>query len=99
MHQTPLIVLTPDQLQECLRAIVREELSRLLPELLSHQQTKEEPYLTIEDVSQLLGVSEVTIHKWKKEGKLPFHRLGGRVYFLATEVRSAMKTINCKRIN
>ena len=47
-------------------------------------------FLTIQEVSKLLGVSLVTLHKWKKQGKIKFHRFGSRIRFRKSEV------LNCK---
>jgi excisionase family DNA binding protein len=49
-----------------------------------------EEFLTIQEVSKLLGVSLVTPHKWKKQGKIKFHRFGSRIRFRKSEV------LNCK---
>jgi len=42
---------------------------------------KEEQLLAIKELAEHLGVNKPTIQTWKKEVKLPFHRLGRRVYF------------------
>lgn len=48
--------------------------------------------LKIEDVCNLLKVSKVTIHKWKKEGKIPYHRISSRIFFKRSEVLSSLKS-------
>lgn len=45
-----------------------------------------EDFLTVKQVSKLLGVSLVTVHKWKKDGKLKFHRFGTRIRFQKSEI-------------
>ena len=68
-----------------LRIPLDELVSRLKAELLpaitqqQPQETKEEEFLTAKQVSKLLGVSLVTLHKWKKDGKIKFHRFGSRI--------------------
>lgn len=47
---------------------------------------EEETLLTVEEVAEYLEVSKVTIHTWKREGKLPFYRMGRRVYFKKSEI-------------
>lgn len=89
-----IIFLTPEQLQENIRQAVRAEFEVCFKQ--TQQLPKEEPYLTIKDVCSLLGVSEATIHAWKKTGELPFHRIGRRVYFLASEIRATAKPVNRK---
>ncbi len=67
-----------------------ELISRLKLEFLPTRETdnKEttEDFLTAKQVSKLLGVSLVTIHKWKKDGKLKFHRFGSRIRFQKSEI-------------
>ena len=45
-----------------------------------------EDFLTAKQVSKLLGVSLVTLHKWRKDGKLKFHRFGTRIRFQKSEI-------------
>ena len=50
-----------------------------------------EDFLTVKQVAKLLGVSLVTVHKWKKEGKLKFHRFGTRIRFQKSEILNSEK--------
>lgn len=51
----------------------------------------EDEFLTAKQVSKLLGVSLVTLHKWKKEGKIKFHRFGTRIRFKRSEILNVEK--------
>ena len=42
-------------------------------------------------VGYLDNISLVTLHAWMKQG-LPYHKQGGRVYFLKSEVMEYIKT-------
>jgi excisionase family DNA binding protein len=53
--------------------------------------------MTIEDVAKFLTTSEVTIHKWKKQKKIPFYRIGRRVYFKKNEIVLAMNSSQLKK--
>ncbi|WP_207511074.1 helix-turn-helix domain-containing protein [Longitalea luteola] len=55
----------------------------------SHK-TEEEPLLTRKEVAYIFRVSLVTLHEWMKQG-LPFHKQGGRVHFLRSEVMDYLK--------
>lgn len=46
----------------------------------------DEDFLNAKQVSKLLGISLVTLHKWKKDGKLKFHRFGTRIRFRKSEI-------------
>ena len=45
-----------------------------------------EDFITAKEVSIILGISLVTLHKWKKDGKLKFHRFGSRIRFKKSEI-------------
>lgn len=51
----------------------------------------EDEFLTAKQVSKLLGVSLVSLHKWKKEGKIKFHRFGTRIRFKRSEILNVEK--------
>ena len=46
----------------------------------------------IDEIAELLSVSKVTIHDWKRKGKVPFHRIGSRVYFKKSEVLESLSS-------
>lgn len=50
-----------------------------------------EDFLTAKQVSKLLGVSLVTLHKWKRDGKIKFHRFGSRIRFKKSEILNVEK--------
>ena len=55
--------------------------------------TKEttEDFITVKEVARLLGVSLVTVHKWKKDGKLKFYQFGSRIRFKKSEILGTEK--------
>lgn len=55
-------------------------------------QQPEKP-ITIDRVCELLSKSKVTVHKWKSEGRLPYHRISNKVYFYESEILAALKPI------
>ena len=46
--------------------------------------------LNVEQTCALLGVSRVTIHKWKKQKLIVSYRIGRRIYFKKHELIKAM---------
>ncbi|MBN8858655.1 MAG: helix-turn-helix domain-containing protein [Sphingobacteriales bacterium] len=54
------------------------------------EQSQEEPLLTRKEIAGMFRISLVTLHDWMKRG-LPFHKQGGRVYFLRSEVLEYVK--------
>ena len=51
-------------------------------------------FISLDAVAKLLRVSKVTLHSYKKQGKIPFHRIGRRVLFRKNEILDCLKTIN-----
>lgn len=43
--------------------------------------------LTIKESSEYLGVAEVTVRRWAKDGKLPFHKVGKNYVFGVDDLR------------
>lgn len=87
------ILLTPIRLCE-LEILIQNSVERALFENNKKQTTTQSPeeFLTIQQVSKLLGVSLVTLHKWKKEGKIKFHRFGSRIRFKKSEIMNVGKS-------
>jgi excisionase family DNA binding protein len=85
------ILLSPislDELENRLFARFKTELLSTAPQ--TAKQTEDE-FLTAKQVSKLLGVSLVSLHKWKKDGKLKFHRFGTRIRFKRSEILNVSK--------
>ncbi|MGZ7117711.1 MAG: helix-turn-helix domain-containing protein [Methanobacterium sp.] len=51
----------------------------------------EDSLLKPKDVAKMLSVSRVTISQWMKSGRLPYCRIGTRIYFKKSEVLEAMQ--------
>ena len=87
------VELSPDTLDKLEERIIARFKSEGLSFSPNPTPTKEIDgnYLTIKEVSTLIGVSQVTLHKWKKQGKLKFYRFGSRIRFLKSEVISIDK--------
>jgi predicted DNA-binding protein YlxM (UPF0122 family) len=89
MEQTVLFSLDVQELKELIRAGVSEVLSKQP----STSEIKEytDDLLNIQDIQKIFKVSRVTVHKWKKKGLLPFHKMNRKVYFKKSEIIDAMQ--------
>ena len=65
--------------------------SELIPAPTIAAKETTEDFITVKEVARLLGISLVTVHKWKKDGKLKFHRFGSRIRFRKSEVENMEK--------
>ena len=81
--------------------LISELKNSLIPELkaqLSAQFQPKEPteYLTRSEVCKLLKIDLSSLHRWRKEGKIPSYGLGNRVYFKRSEVE---QIINANKLS
>jgi len=49
-------------------------------------------FLSVKQAMTLIGVSRVTLHRWRAQGLLHAHKIGGRVLYLREEVMRALTT-------
>ncbi|MBL7854846.1 MAG: helix-turn-helix domain-containing protein [Cyclobacteriaceae bacterium] len=88
---TQLILTTRDEL----RSLLREEfdLQNSKQEVTSNDET----LLKRTEVAKLFGVSLVTVHAWMYTGKIPFHRIGNRVFFKKGELFDSMSKVKIRK--
>lgn len=67
------------------------ELKDLISES-SEQAKPKEDYVDIEAICQLLKISKDSLRRYRKENLIPFYKIQGKVYFIESEVKSALKT-------
>lgn len=46
----------------------------------------EKKFLTAKEVTEYLGISIATVWRWAKNGIIPFHKLGGKTYFVKDDI-------------
>lgn len=76
--------------REELRKMIIEGVKNHLKECSRGIPSPKDPYLTREDVSSLFGVSVKTIDTWSKSGHLKKKRIGGKIYFLRSEIEEKL---------
>jgi excisionase family DNA binding protein len=85
MNDFILSPITLDELETRIVNRFKSELNSATP----LQPKQEEELLTSKQSAKVLGVSLVTLHKWKTEGRIPFCRMGTRVRFKRSELFGA----------
>jgi excisionase family DNA binding protein len=79
--------LTPEELSETLRSVIREELSLLKPKETAPR------YLSRQEVSNLLKISLPTLNQYTRTGVIKGSRVGSRVLYDEEAVKEAVKDI------
>ena len=96
-YETAFTLMPISELCELIKRSVAESFDSELKSFLKNSSKEEEQLLTINEACQIFKVSKVTIHKWKKNKILPFHRIGRKIYFKRSELINSLKFINDKR--
>jgi excisionase family DNA binding protein len=60
--------------------------SQLFEERRRDQMTQSEPWVSLEEISQHLGVSQDTVHRWIRNRNMPAHQIGRLWKFKVSEV-------------
>ncbi|HAD78329.1 helix-turn-helix domain-containing protein [Empedobacter falsenii] len=90
MNQNYFIQLSPEELGKIIREAVEGSIGQFLGNVNSDKTNK---LLNREQVANLLGKSISTIDNYKRNGLIPFTKLGSAVYFKETDVLSSLKPI------
>ena len=75
MSQLIILADSPD----ALRKLLEEVLSDL--KLNPQTSTAEDSLITTDEACRLLSISKTTLCEWKKNGQIPYVKLGKRIYF------------------
>jgi excisionase family DNA binding protein len=86
-----LVVISKDELRQLIAEIVEYQVDSTFKQY-KEMLVPEDKMMTIQETAEFLDVSKVTLHNWKKNGKLPYLRLGKRVFFSQKEIVEAMKS-------
>jgi excisionase family DNA binding protein len=84
MSNIQFIGTNPTDLITALENSLIPKLTARLAEQFQPKQPTE--YLTRSEVCKLLKIDLSSLHRWRKEGKIPSYGVGNRVYFKRNEV-------------
>ncbi len=73
-----------------LQEIVNNSVKEAFKENKLFTQKEPEDLLTTKQAMELLQVSQVTLHRWRVDGLIPSHRIGGSIYFKRSEIINSM---------
>ncbi len=88
MNNIVLISIPIDELKNLIKDAVHQEFS----------QKKEKEILNFKQTYELLQISPSTLNQWKAENKIPFKKLGKRVFFSRSDVLAALKESNYQKL-
>ena len=91
MAAIQFIQTTPQELQNQISEGVKIQLQEFLKHFTPKQPNE---YLTRQDVAQMFNVDISTINNWSKNGRLKPLGMGGRVYFLRSDIETSLTPLN-----
>lgn len=95
-QHTKVVITTDNQIQELSAKV--DKLNVQLEDLKKNFQPQQPPiYLTRNQLKKLLNVDLSTLHNWGKRGILNPYGIGGRVYYLFSEIQSQMLHLKQKK--
>ncbi len=83
-----------EELESLIKNCLKGQLEAFIDDL---KKPQEDTLMSVSETKAMLGVSEVSLYKWRKNGVLPYHRLNTRIYFRKSEIMEAMKVRLPKR--
>ena len=79
------------QFLEDIGTVIRREYQNVLSASVKIEAEPTEELLTVREVSELLSITVQTVHFYKKQGILPYHKIAGRTYLKRKEVVAALQ--------
>src|SRR5690606_17055246 len=96
-----MIQLDQNALRDCIRDAIKEELHIFISSVQKTVDNTEnkstEKLLTKKEMADELDISLVSLTEWMKQGKIPYMRMGKRIYFKKNEVVNSMANFNHKK--
>lgn len=86
--ENKLVVIEIDQLY----TLIKKAVSEIVIGTKKCEQAKD--LLNFKETCEFLGIHPSTLHKWKAENKIPFKRLGKRIFFERLEIINSLKDSN-----
>ena len=89
-----MIQLDQNALRDCIRDAIKEEMRLIITDVqnmttISNQQLSEKLF-TKREMADELDISLVSLTEWMKQGRIPYMRMGKRIYFKKQEVVNSM---------
>ena len=86
-NSTLILTVTPEELTEAVRKVLREEISQI------QQKHKDPVYLTRNEVSKLLKISLPTLNEYTRKGIIKGSRIGTRILYREKDILDSIKSI------
>ncbi len=92
-----IVTISTDELKQLISEVVSQELKILIGNDFSDNKSDDKIYYTRDEVSKLLNVSFVTLHKWEKNKILVPVKIGKRVLYHRDVIHKKQNSIHLKK--
>lgn len=89
--ENKLVVIEVDHLYSLIKQAVNEVVSK------KEESEHAKDLLNFKETCNYLGIHPSTLNKWKAENKIPYKRLGKRVFFERKEILNSLKESNYQK--
>jgi len=79
--------ITPDELKNLIISSLKLEIEKIL------LKTNKPEYYSVQEVSKLLGLSDLTIYNYIKRGTLPAIKIGRKFQIKTSDLENALKEV------
>ena len=86
-----ILSLSRNELEEIVKCAVKNAIDAA--------RSPERELLDAKSLCELLGISSSCLSNWKKEGRIPYKRLGARIFFSRSEVLESLKGSKYHKLN
>ncbi len=90
---SPVVVTTPAALERHIEAAVERAISRLAPRLRPAERDRPSlRWMTNRETQKALGLSKATLARYRKDGTLPYSKVGSSVYYERAAVEELLSS-------
>ncbi|MBK8947248.1 MAG: helix-turn-helix domain-containing protein [Ignavibacteriae bacterium] len=91
--ENKLVLIEIDQLY----AIIKQAILEVIKKKDDEDQQKE--IMNFKETCEFLGIHPSTLNKWKAQNKIPYKRLGKRIFFERKGIQAALKESKYSKIH
>ena len=89
--ENQIVVVETDHLIELIKSAVQEVLQK------KNENLDQKQIMSFHETCEFLGIHPSTLNKWKAEDKIPFKRLGKRIFFNKEDILNSLKVSNYQK--
>ncbi len=89
-----LIITSKSDLRDLIDASVKDAINSS-SDIQKKDGVRPKPWMTNREAQAFYGLSKSTLQRYRNSGKLPFSKIGGRVYYKRSDIEILLETNYC----